>query len=198
MDLDLIPLLTFVLITTFSPGPANVSSASMGVLHGYRKSLGYFVGLGVGVFLMMLAGGWLSGALLAAVPALESVLRWVGAAYILYMAFGILKASYTFSEAESAPLGPVHGLLLQISNPKLIVYALAVFSTFLAPIAGRAGWVALAAAIMASVAFCAVNLWALFGSAIGRYLQESRWKTAVNAVLALFLVYTAVELAGLL
>ena len=38
---DLIPLISFVVVTTFTPGPNNISSASMGVLHGYRKTLNF-------------------------------------------------------------------------------------------------------------------------------------------------------------
>jgi threonine/homoserine/homoserine lactone efflux protein len=36
MSIDLFPTISFVIITTFTPGSANISSASMGVLHGYK------------------------------------------------------------------------------------------------------------------------------------------------------------------
>ena len=36
MSIEMIPLISFVLVTTFSPGPNNISSASMGVLYGFR------------------------------------------------------------------------------------------------------------------------------------------------------------------
>ena len=74
MPANLLPLVSFVLITTFTPGPSNISSASMGVLHGYKKTLNYLVGLAAGFFCVMLLSGWISTTLLSLFPALEPAL----------------------------------------------------------------------------------------------------------------------------
>src|SRR6202040_1209077 len=116
-----------------------------------RRTVNYQGGLAAGVFLMMLAGGLVSASLLNWFPALAPALRYIGAGYILYLAYGILRASYTFTERETKPLGFGHGLLLQLSNPKLMVYALTLFSSFLAPIAGNAAALILAALLLAAV-----------------------------------------------
>src|SRR5262245_36220665 len=128
MAINLFSLLSYVFISTFTPGPSNISSASTGVLHGYKNTLPYQVGLAVGVFVIMLLSGWISTTLLSIFPALEAVLRYVGAVYILYLAFGILKASYIFTANDMNPLGFGHGIMLQILNPKLIVYAFTLFT----------------------------------------------------------------------
>jgi cysteine/O-acetylserine efflux protein len=130
MSIDLLPFLSYVLISTFTPGPSNISSASTAVLHGYKKTLNYQWGLAAGVFLVMFLSGWISAALLGIFPALEPVLRYAGAGYILYLAYGILKASYTFTDQNVKPLGFVHGIMLQVLNPKLIVYAFTLFAVF--------------------------------------------------------------------
>ena len=198
MPLHLAPLLSYVFVSTFTPGPSNISSASSAVLHGYKRSLIFQGGLAAGVFLVMLLSGWVSAALLGLFPLLEPVLRYAGAAYILYLAYSVLKASYTFSNQESKPLGFGHGILLQVLNPKLIVYAFTLFSAFLAPISGNIAWLALAAALLAAVSFAATSVWAAFGATIKTYLQNPRLKTIVNIILALSLVYTAVALTGLI
>src|SRR6185436_575391 len=110
MSINLLPLLSFVLISTFTPGPSNVSSASMGVLHGYKHTLNYQVGLAAGVFLIMFLSGLVSTTLLGIFPAFEPALRYIGAAYILYLAFGIIRASYIFDEKATNPLGFTHGV----------------------------------------------------------------------------------------
>ena len=197
-SIALLPVLSYVLISTFTPGPANISSSSLGVLYGFRRTLEYQGGLAAGVFLMMVAGGLVSVSLLKGFPALAPALRYVGAAYILYLAYGILRASYTFKERETRPLGFGHGLLLNLSNPKLVVYALTLFSSFLAPIAGSAAGLIVAALVLAAVSACATSVWALFGAGIKTRLHNPRFTRWVNITLALLLVYTAVELAGLL
>ena len=145
---------------------------------------------------MLLSGG-ISTTLLRVFPALEPALRYVGAAYILYLAFGILKASYTFQNQDVKPLGFIRGIMLQVLNPKLIVYAFTLFSAFLSPITHEAVLLVLAAALLAAISFGATSVWALFGTVIKTYLQNPRLKLIVNILLALSLAYTAVALMGL-
>jgi cysteine/O-acetylserine efflux protein len=198
MTTSLLSVLSYVLISSFTPGPSNISSASMAILHGYKNTLKYQTGLAIGVFLLMLLSGLLSTTLLNIFPALEPILRYIGAAYILYLAFGILKASYTFNEKDEKSLEFSHGLLLQILNPKLIVYAFSLFSAFLTPISGNITLVLIASILLASVSFCATSVWAIFGTAIKTYLHHPTLKITVNIILAVLLVYTALTLIGIL
>ena len=195
---NLFSLLSFVLISTFTPGPSNIASASMGVLHGYKNTLNYQVGLAAGVFFVMLLSGWVSTTLLQIVPGLEPALRYIGAAYMLYLAFGVLKAGYVFTEKDVKPLGFAHGVMLQVLNPKLFFYAFTLFSVFLVPTTGDLALLVLAAALLAITAFGATSTWALFGAAIKTYLHQPRVKAVVNGILALLLIYSAINLVVVL
>jgi cysteine/O-acetylserine efflux protein len=194
----LLPVLSYVLISTFTPGPSNISSASVASLHGYRNTLQYQGGLATAVFLLMFLSGLISSTLLRAFPVLEPVLRVVGAAYILYLAYGILRASYAFADGNARPLGFVHGVMLNVLNPKLTVYAFTLFSAFLAPLTGNVALLALAALLLAAISFSATSTWALFGTTIKTYLHNPRLKLIVNILLALSLVYAAASLIGVM
>lgn len=198
MTTSLFPVISFILISTFTPGPSNISSASMAVLHGYKNTLKYQVGLAAGVFLLMLLSGWFSATLFSSFPGFEPIMRYIGAAYILYLAFGILKASYTFTEKVAKPLGFAHGFLLQILNPKLFVYSFTLFLVFLAPIAKSTLFLLLMVIILAAVSFCATSLWALFGTIISTHLRNPRLNLIINIALSLSLVYVAISLTDLL
>lgn len=194
---SLLPILSYILISSFTPGPSNISSASLAVLHGYKNTLRYQAGLAAGVFLLMFLSGLLSTTIVKSFPSFEPLMRYIGTAYILYLAFGILKASYTFTEKESEPLGFLHGFLLQILNPKLFIYAFTLFSAFLATMTKNISMLFLVVTFLAVVAFCATSTWALFGTAIRTYLQQPRLKVIVNIVLSLSLVFTAISLTGM-
>ena len=194
MPENLFAFLSFVLVTTYTPGPATISSASMGILYGYKKTFPYILGLVSGNFLVMSTIGLISGVLLRSFPILEPVLRYLGAAYILYLAFGIMRSSYTFSEKGAQPLGIAHGFMLQMLNPKLFVYAITVFSTYLASIIDKSTMVLLAALLLALNSFGSTSVWALFGTGIREHLHSKRIKTTVNATLAIFLFYAALRL----
>jgi cysteine/O-acetylserine efflux protein len=197
MSINIIAFFSFALVTTFTPGPNNISSASMGVLHGYKSTLKYLLGIATGFFFVMLLCGWISKTLLKVFPSFEPALRFIGAGYILWLAFETLRASYTFQESGQSLMGFARGLLLQVLNPKVIVYGLTLYSTFLAPITGNPAYLVLSALLLTAMAFCATSTWALFGWAIRTYLYQPRIRRFVNLGLSLLLVYTAIELSGL-
>lgn len=194
MTISLLPIISYILISSFTPGPSNISSASLAMLHGYKNTLRYQAGLAAGVFLLMLLSGLLSTTLLRSFPTVEPILRYAGAIYILYLAFAILKASYAFTETESEPLGFLHGFTLQILNPKLLVYAFTLFSAFLATMTTNLAILLLVVTFLSIVAFCAASTWALFGTAIKTHLHHPRLRTGINIILSLSLVYTAISL----
>ena len=196
--MNVLPMLSYVLISTFTPGPSNITTTSLAVLHGYKATMRYQAGLAVVVFVFMFLAGWLSTWLLALFPALEPLLRYLGAAYILYLAWRILKATYVFADEAVQPLGFVHGVMLQSLNPKLFVYAFTLFAGFLAPITNQPTHIVLAAALLAATAFMATSTWALFGSAIKRFLHIGWLQTTVNVLLSLALVYSALALIELI
>jgi cysteine/O-acetylserine efflux protein len=196
MTINFLSVISYVFISTFTPGPSNISSASMAVLHSYRKTLKYQMGLASGVFLLMFLSGWFSTALLHLFPSLEPILRYVGAGYILYLAFGILKASYTFAETNEKPLEFTQGLMLNILNPKLYVYAFTLFTAFLSSMKTSFPMLAVVCLLLAVTSFGATSTWALSGSAIKRYLQSPKLKIMVNVLLALMLVYAAISLVA--
>ena len=198
LPVNLFPILSYVLISSFTPGPSNISSASLAVLHGYKNTLTYQTGLAAGVFLLMLLSGLLSTTVLRIFPTFEPIMRYIGAAYILYLAFGILKASYTFTEKDVKPLGFVHGFTLQILNPKLVVYAFTLFSAFLAPTTTNTAFLLVIVMLLAAISFCATSVWALFGTVIKALLHHPRLNMVINIALSLLLVYTAISLTGIL
>ncbi len=202
MPTNLLPTITFILIATFSPGPSNISSAVMGMLHGYRKTLPFLLGMVIGFLFLMSACAWASTTVLRVFPVLQPILKYAGAAYIVYLAYGMVKASYTFitdeqGDATGEPLGFVKGFALQALNPKLVVYGLALFSTFFAPLAARPLQITLIVPLLACVAFCATSTWTLGGTLIKTQLRHPKVQLAVNLAFSLLLLYTAFTLADL-
>ena len=181
-----------------TPGPNNITGASMGILHGYRKSFRYVLGVGAGFFFIMLLSGLLSGFLLKYIPGFERIVRILGALYILWMAFGLLRSSLVNDLADQPLLGFSKGLFLQFLNPKVMVLGLTLYSSFLASITGNYVWLVLSAAILACLAFTFTSIWTMAGSILFQKLKNPAILRVVNSVLALLLVYTAIELSGIL
>jgi len=198
-QIDFLSLIPYVLIVSFTPGPNTITSASMGVCFGIRRTTKFVYGVTVGIFIVMLLCGSFSNLLLRVIPSIEPIMRLVGAGYILWLAYGIFKANYSLKgKSETIPLGFYKGLLLQFLNPKLAIYGLTLYTAFLSPIINTPLYVGISVFTISAIAFCSVFTWALFGSVISKHLHNTKIKNALNITLGLLLVYTAVRLSGLL
>lgn len=189
--------LSFVFVTSITPGPNNISSASMGMLFGYRQTLNYLLGIASGFFLLMMVCAFLSGSLLLYAPSAQVYLKYVGASYIIWLAYKTFNASYAASNESTNLASFSRGLILQMVNPKGLFYGMTIFTTFLA---GVGEWPLLSLVWMtflALVCFCCVSTWTLFGTLIQKYMKNQKIKLFINAILSLALVYTALDIIGL-
>jgi cysteine/O-acetylserine efflux protein len=189
----------FALAMTFSPGPNNIMSTSLGMMHGYRTALRFIMGVVCGFMVVMLLGSLVATAIFAAVPAIQPLLKYVGAAYVIYLAWVTWSHRSEFGAGAQTELtrsqGFLGGFALQFANPKGITYALVMYSTFLAGIVGDLPMVLLSGAVLAGIAFLATSTWALAGSGIRRWLRTDRQRAVAAGCLSIALIYTALELA---
>ena len=199
-SIDFVSLIPFVFITTFTPGPNNIACTSMAINFGLKKSMSFLYGIFFGFVSILLLTGFFSNIILKTIPELEPIMRWIGAAYILYLAYSILKADYSFQQnnQQMQPLSFSHGFLLQFLNPKGIIYALTLYSAFLYSIIDIPRFIVLFAFILSSIGFLSLLLWASFGTLISRFLYQDKVRKKLNLLLALLLAYTAVKLTGFL
>lgn len=196
--IDFGALIPFALITTFTPGPNNLSCASMGINFGIKKTRPYLFGIITGFFLLLLLCGFFSNLLLTAIPSIEPILRWIGAIYIFYLAYCTFKTSFSFKEKTNQYLwGFYKGVLLQFINPKGIIYGLTLYSVFLNPLIGNPFYIILFSLGFALIGLCALLTWALFGAIINQHLHYLELRIIINSILSLLLVYTAAKITGI-
>jgi len=198
MDIELLPLASFIFVTIYTPGPNNLSSASMGICYGYKRTLSYLLGIASGFYIVMMLSGWLSTYLIKNFPSLEQALRIIGALYILWLAWQTLQASYT-SEVQDIPqFGFLKGFFLQILNLKVIFFGLTLYNSFLVNKIDTLLGLFISALIFSIFSFSSTSLWALFGAAIRKYLTKPRVTQVINIALALLLVLAAIDLSNIL
>jgi cysteine/O-acetylserine efflux protein len=197
--IDFGALIPFALITSFTPGPNNLSCAAMGINYGIKKTIPYLLGIVTGVFLLLLFCGFFSHLLFTAIPSIEPIMRWIGAIYILYLAYSTFKASFSFQEkSKQFFLGFYQGALLQFLNPKGIIYGLTLYSTLLNPLIGKPLYIFSFSLGLVIPIFFAISTWASFGTMISQHLHQAKLRIILNSTLALLLVYTAIKITGII
>ncbi len=84
-------LLSYALICIFTPGPNNIMALAMGHQVGWRRTLPFSLGVFVGFLLVLWAGCAANVALAAVLPRLTLVMQVVGAAYMLFLAWKMVR-----------------------------------------------------------------------------------------------------------
>ena len=186
-------MLVYMLVTLYTPGPNNLTSMCLSAQYGFRGTRRFRLGNGAAFLFKALLCGALNLALSALLPGLVPYLKWFGAAYMLYLAWGTLRNGWR-GEASDEPTGRdatfAAGVALQMVNVKSWVYCLSIFSTYVVPYTQRVGAIALVAVISNLLAYSSIVLWALCGSALRRVYQAHR--KAFSAVMAGLLAFCAV------
>jgi cysteine/O-acetylserine efflux protein len=183
--------LSYVAVTTFTPGPNNIMSMSNAGRYGLKRSMRFTLGVCAGFFLIIGLSIAFTMLLYRAIPAIKPVMTVVGAAYILWLAWKTVTSS-PHSEKSAGQSTFVSGMLLQFLNPKAILYGLTAASTFIVPYYRSVPVLVGFAVALAFVALASTSCWALFGSVFQRFMAEHH--RVVGYTMGALLVYCALSL----
>lgn len=184
----LLSLALFAFVSSITPGPNNVMLTASGSTFGYRRSLPHMLGITVGVVIMLLLVGVGLGKVFEAIPLFYTVLKYVGCAYLLYLAWRIARAqSIDAGEAGGKPFTFMEAAVFQWVNPKAWVMAVGIVAAYM-PQENFYWNLTLAALVMSAVNFPSISVWTLFGTAVRRLLRRPESVRRFNVMMAILLV----------
>ena len=187
------PFLTYMLVTAITPGPNNLMSLSHGCRLGFRRALPFNLGIWAGFSVVIVLCTLCSALLTALIPGIKFPMLMVGAAYMLYLAWGTFHSTGEEVSQRQSKEGFLSGLLLQFVNPKIYIYGIVSMEAYMLPFYhGQPVMLLLFALLLAFVGFACTLCWSAFGAVFQRLF--STHAKVVNTVLALLLVYCAVSL----
>src|SRR6201997_5804790 len=88
----LLAFIVFAVVMFFTPGPNNIMVMSSGLTYGFRRTLPHIAGVVIGFAFMVGAVGLGFGTVFIAFPVLQTILKYAGAAYLVYLAVVIAMA----------------------------------------------------------------------------------------------------------
>jgi threonine/homoserine/homoserine lactone efflux protein len=191
MSLELIfAFILFAFVTSVTPGPNNMMLLASGVNFGVRRSVPHMLGISLGFMVLVMAVGLGLSQVFEQVPALYTLLRYGGAAYLLYLAWKIAGSGAPNegnAEKRPKPFTFLQAAAFQWVNPKAWVMAIGAITTY-TPQENFVVNVVLIAALFALINCPSVGLWTVAGSLLRRWLAEPRILRLFNIGMALLLV----------
>lgn len=189
---SLLPLATFVFVTSITPGPNNLMLAASGMGFGLRRTVPHIAGIAVGFSGLLLLCGFGIGALVASVPGSEIVLASAGSGYLVWLAWRLRVDSLSApAEAAPKPLSLIGAAAFQFINPKAWLMALTCAGTFLPALGADWPAVLLMTLIGAAINLPCVTVWAALGASIRSLLDRPAWRRRCNVALVLLTLYAA-------
>jgi len=197
-------MITFELIATISvyyfvmyatPGPNNSILTASGIKFGFIRSVPNIIGIssGHGIQLALVCFGL--GSLFLQFPILLEILKYIGACYLLYLAwkmFGSLNISIT--DEKSSPLKYYEAILFQFVNPKAWVICITAVSLFYPENVNLIIGTLFLVIMSTIINLPSISIWAFGGSIIRRYLSNKKLKTIIEWILAILLLGTAISI----
>lgn len=188
MPLSLLPsFLLYCYVGAITPGPANLCSLSTALRYGKGPALRQWRGLFTGFFLVSMASVLITYFLGTMLNQYVGLLSWVGAAYLLWMAWHTLRSSS--GPEGSAPEAPGFwsGLLVNLTNVKVMIFCLMALASFVLPHA-KSFWPLLAAGLFLPFTGPLANLvWLFAGAALQKLFADHRKAVDIGCAAALAL-----------
>jgi len=190
---DPLPFATYSFVMSITPGPNNVMLTASGATFGFRRTIPHILGISVGFGAELLAVCAGLGAMFNHWPYVQTVLRWVGAAYLIYLGIKMLGGSGPAnSRSSSRPVTFFEAAVFQFLNPKAWVMTITAATMFLPHELGVLAAGAYMLFIMVVMNMPCIAVWALFGSSLRRFLERPATRLGFNAAMAVALAATGV------
>ena len=188
----------FAIAMSATPGPNNVMVASSGATYGFVRTVPHLLGVSAGFAIMVAAVALGAGELLHTFPIIHEALKWIGAAYLLWLAWriasarpdatGASEAGTTRAKRRGRPLNFLEAALFQWVNPKAWVIALGAVATYTTTGGAVIGEAMVLALIFFVVCVPSTALWTAIGAGTARLLRTEQALRIFNLTMAILLV----------
>ncbi|WP_153731411.1 LysE family transporter [Sporosarcina obsidiansis] len=188
------PVLSFflyVFVSSFTPGPNNIMAMLFANQYGFKRTVGFCIGVGTGFFIIMLLSSYFNLVLKSFIPKIEGSMTVLAAVYMIYLAVKIVISKDSDIE-EGKNNSFIAGVVLQFINPKAVLFGLTVASTFIIPYYSSHVSLLLFSIFLGFVGFLSTTSWSVLGFLFQKFLVK--YRSRFNVVMALLLVYSAISI----
>tara|TARA_B100000953_G_scaffold67967_1_gene54516 strand:+ start:89 stop:679 length:591 start_codon:yes stop_codon:yes gene_type:complete len=187
-------LMLFMFVAAFTPGPNNLLSSYSGFNFGIKKSLPLICGVTFGfpILIIIINSGLII--VFKKFPILQEIIKIIGSGFILYFAYKIAFNKNNEEQKTKNPIKFFNMLFFQFINPKAVLFAIIVVSTFINTNESffRDTIIVLSVALIFS--FVSILSWCLLGKFLRRFATNKKFIKTFNYVMSFLLIVCIIML----
>ena len=168
MSVAILPLAVFAASQVGTPGPANMALMATGARFGFWAALPFVAGVALGKQLIIWPIGFGLMELAQTAPLIFEALKYVSAAYIIWLAWKVANLRLGQGQAAGTAPGFAAGLIVHPLNPKAWAMIIGGFTAFVAPGTPALTATATIAAVLLACQLVLHPLWTMAGDVVGR------------------------------
>ena len=190
--MNMITLIVCCFIVTATPGPTNIIILSNVQNYGIKSGMRFIYGSTIGFVVLLVISAILNSFLNKVLPNIIIYFQILGTIYMIHLAYQIFNMDVSKKDESKVKGSFFSGLLLQFINPKVILFTLTVFPSFISPYSSENYILLTNIFIIGTIGFIAFIIWVGFGAIFNKIFQK--YNKILNIVLGILLIYAAIML----
>ena len=185
---DLTALMILMFVAAFTPGPNNLLSSYSGFNFGIKKTLPLIYGVTFGFPLLIIIIN--SGLIIffKKFPALQEIIKILGSVFILYFAYKVALSKSNKEQKINNPTKFFNMLFFQFINPKAVLFAIIVVSTFINTNENFIRDTTIVLSVAISFSFVSIFSWCLLGKFLKKFATNEKFIQVFNYIMSFLLI----------
>ena len=185
---NLTALMILMFVAAFTPGPNNILSSYSGFNFGIKRTLPLIYGVTFGFPLLIIIIN--SGLIIffKKFPALQEIIKILGSVFILYFAYKVALNKSSGEQKIKNPAKFFNMLFFQFINPKAVLFAIIVVSTFINVNENFIRDTIIVLSVAISFSFVSIFSWCLLGKFLRKFATNEKFIRAFNYVMSFLLI----------
>lgn len=190
--MNIVAFLTYVIVTSITPGPSNILMMNEARKFGFIGSWRFNSGILAGFGLLGIISGVFTTSLYHWLPVVGPYFKWAGAAYMLYLVWLMMGNKSSEKDSRDVQSSFLSGVMLQLINVKSILFFLTVMSAFILPSSPSGGSLVIYLSLSILLGWLSLLVWSGFGSMFKTFLTVH--DRSFRLLMCLLLTYSAIRI----
>ena len=192
MHPDILSIALFWFVAAYTPGPNNIVASYSGFNFGIKKTIPHILGttLGFTSLVFFLTVGLIN--IFKLFPIIQVLIRYLGTLFLLYLAYKISFSKTTTQTERVNPVKFIETFLFQYLNPKGVMVAIVVVSTYVDPGENYISYATQVVLLALIFSGSSITLWTFIGKFLRKFATNEKFIKYFNYVMSVLLLLSII------